>query len=496
VRRFGLTRNQAMGLSVVVAGTIVWVFAFIGGFAGIFAASTYTVKANFNSVENIVLNDPVRINGVDVGTVDSVSASGNGNAGTVKMSVQSRYHIYNDASASMVWRTILGGNDAIAIDPGTIDAGKLRGPIPASRTNNQVELDQVLLPFHDGAKPGLQTSFKELGPALSNRFDLANDLNLYRGIVPAANVGGGALRGEVQDTDLRHLVRNAGQAAQAMSVGTGAATTRQFVQSAASTLQAFGGNPENLKGTIRTFATVWADGENLVWRQYNGLLDKLDPIVHTLQGSVPQIVPALDQFNPTLANAHQLLSDANPLVHKLSPAVDDLASTAKVGVPLIRQLNAGLTDLGRTTLPGLAAKYPEEGGKAPYQLIGSTFIGLGAIMNNFNQDGETANLTAGLEKETGQEAQFLPCTVDFSQSASPLDLLACQSLSGALQAFFSGGTDLLQNLIARPGGQAIFAPLLKSAQQVQAKQNRVEQTLRSIAPKVASFLFDKHGSSR
>jgi ABC-type transporter Mla subunit MlaD len=67
--RFGLSRNQLTGVAVVVIGTLVWVLAFTGGFAGLFAASTYTVKAQFASVEDIVQNDPVRIDGVDVGSV-------------------------------------------------------------------------------------------------------------------------------------------------------------------------------------------------------------------------------------------------------------------------------------------------------------------------------------------------------------------------------------------------------------------------------------------
>jgi ABC-type transporter Mla subunit MlaD len=491
VSRLPLTRNQLVGVIVVVIGTIVWAFAFTGGFAGLFAASTYTVKANFKSVEYIVQNDPVRIDGVDVGTVQGVSAAPGGTAGTVIMSVQSQYRIHNDASANLVWRTVLGGNDAVAIDPGSADAGPLRGAIPASRDSNQVELDQVLLPFHDGARSGLRTIFKQLGPALSNHADLAKDLDLYRGIASAANTGGGALRGEVQDTDLRNLVKNAGRAAQALSVGTDASTTRQFVESAANTLHDFGGNPAAFKASIQTFDRVYVDGENWVFPEYHQLLFKVDSLVHKLDGSVPQITPTLDQFNPTLSNARTLLSDAAPLVHELPPAVDGLANTAAVGTPVIRQLNTGLTALAKTTLPGLAAKYPEEGGRTAYQLIGPTFVGLGVLTDFFNQDGELANLTAGLEEPTNTQ-QFLPCTFDFNPGST--DFLVCQSLSDSLQTFFSGGTDLLKSLVGKPGGQAVYGNLLKGAERVQGQLGGVEQTLTKLAPNVAKFLFDKnHG---
>ncbi|MHB8736770.1 MAG: MlaD family protein, partial [Terriglobales bacterium] len=301
--RIGLSRKQLTGLVVIVAGTIVWVFAFTGGFSGLFASSTYTLKAQFGSVEDIVVNDPVRIDGVEVGTVNGVAPDPTGNGGTVTMSVQSQYHIYNDASASLVWRTILGANDAIAIDPGTKDAGSLQGPIPASRDSNQVELDQVLLPFHNGAQSGLQTMLNQLGPALSNHSDLSNDLNLYRGIANAANTGGGALRGEIQDTDLRNLVKNAGQAANALSVGTGASETQQFVESAANTLQDLGANAPNLTNAIKSFREAYVYLGLNVSKQYDQLLTKVDTLVRKLRTAAPQVVPALDQFNPTLTNA-------------------------------------------------------------------------------------------------------------------------------------------------------------------------------------------------
>jgi ABC-type transporter Mla subunit MlaD len=490
--RMALSRNQLIGVSVTVIGTLVYIFAFLGGFGGVLGASTQTVKANFDSVEYIVANDPVRIDGVQVGTVEGTSVAPGGKAGTVTMSVQSKYHIYNDASANLVWRTILGGNDAIAIDPGTRDAGPLHGAIPVSRDSNQVELDQVILPFHDGAQSGLQTLLNQLGPALSDHVDLANDLNVYRGVAHAADVGGGALRGEVQDTDLRNLVKNAGQAAQALSVGTNASTTQQFVESAANTLEDLGGNPANLKASIEAFTSVYVDGSNYVFEPYNHLLSKVDSLVGKLDGSVPKIVPALDQFNPTLANAHTLLRDATPLVHKLAPAVDSLATTAKTGVPVVNQLSPGLTALAKTTLPGLAAKYPEEGGKTVYQLIGPTLVGLGVLTDFYNQDGEFANLTAGLEGANDQ--QVLPCTLDFSQSASPTDLLACQSLSGSLSSLLSGGTSLLQSLARKPGGEAIYGKLLKSAERNQAQENVVEQTLEKVAPSVAKFIFHSNGA--
>jgi ABC-type transporter Mla subunit MlaD len=403
------------------------------------------------------------------------------------MSVQSQYHIYRDASASLVWRTILGANAAIAIATGNKDAGSLTGTIPQSRDSNQVELDEVLLPFHDGARSGLRTTLSQLGPALSNHADLANDLNLYRSITPNADIAGSALRGEVQDSDLRALVRNAGQAARALSVGTDASQTQQFVESAANALQDLGGNPAHLMAAIKTFSSVFVDGSHWVFEPYTHLFSKADVLVHALDRAAPQIVPTLDQFNPALSGAQTLLTDANPLVHHLAPAVDAVARTARVGTPLLRQLKPGLTQLQDKVLPGLAAKYPEEGGKAIYQIFGPAFVGLGTLSAWYNSGGELANLTAGIEEPTATE--LLPCTLDFSH----LDAVVCSSLSNALQEFFSGGTSLLQGLVKKPGGASIYGPILKGAQRVQGQLNGAEQALAKLAPATARALFSRHG---
>ena len=45
----------------------------------------------------------------------------------------------------------------------------------------------------------------QLGPALSNHFDLGNDLNLYRGIANAADIGGGTFRAVEIDVS-RHYI--------------------------------------------------------------------------------------------------------------------------------------------------------------------------------------------------------------------------------------------------------------------------------------------------
>lgn len=487
MRRFGLTRGELIGLSVLVGGTLLWVLAFTNGLSGIFGGSSTTVKADFASVEDIVTNDPVRIHGVQVGSVGSVTGDPGGRGGTVTMNIDTSDPIYRDASANILWRTVLGANDAIAIDPGTRSAGLLGdATLPQSQNSNQVELDQITQAIHGGAQSGIQTTLAQLGTGLSQHPALGQDLNTLARIAPTATVGIGALRGEIQDTDLRNLVANAGRAAQAVTVGTGGSETRQFVQSAAATMADLSVNQATLQNDIAILAPDLAP-PTYVFPRLDPLTYRLAPLLTKLNGEVGQVAPTLRALRPALTHADTLLHSATPLLNALRPTVRSLATTAGVGSPVIDQLKPGLDNLMNVVLPGLAQKGAEEGGRTAYEEIGPFATGFTALIGFFDQDGHFANLTAGLGEANAQ--QVLPCSLDFSQK----DLVVCNTLSAALQQFFTGGTSLLQGLIAKPGGQALTGALT-GAERVQSRLQQAEQSLRKQYPLTARYLLQpNHG---
>ena len=489
--RLGLDPRALIGLVVLLSGTIVWLLAFTGGFASLLSSSATTIRADFPSIEDVVPNDPVRVHGVQVGKVASVSADPGGRGGTLTMDLDSSAgKIYRNASASIVWRTVLGANDAVALDPGTPAAGSLGGAtLPQSQDSSQVELDQIVQAFHGGAQQGMRTMLQQLAPAFAAHPALAQDLGVLARIAPQATVGIGALRGEVQDADLRNLVRNAGQAARALDVGTGGSETQRFVQSAAQTLSAVSADQAALRQSISGLA---ADLPLLTrtFIPFNHDLNDLDPLLAKLTPEVSQVAPTLQVLHPTLIDANHLLTDATPLLRKLRPTVDSLARTAQIGVPVINELAPGLRQTADNVLPGLAIKSPEEGGRPAYAEIGPTVVGVGTLSNFFDQNGNFANLTAGLGDYQSQ--QVLPCQLDFTGT----DYLVCESLSQALADVFGGGSSLLQSLAARPGGADIFGPLLSRAKQLEAQFAATRRALAAKAPAVGRLLFAAHQGSR
>ena len=113
-------------------------------------------------------------------------------------------------------------------------------------------------------------------------------------------------------------------------------------------------------------------------------------------------------------------------------------------------------------------------------------LSLGVLSGFFDQNGEFANLTTGLGEPQAQ--QVLPCDLNFTGK----DFLVCSSLSDALQLVFSGGTQLLQNLVKRPGGQSLFGSLLHGAQRTQSHFDQTQQLLAKDYPFTAKMLFSPH----
>jgi phospholipid/cholesterol/gamma-HCH transport system substrate-binding protein len=485
--RTRIDRRALLGLVALVCGTLAWVLAFTGGLTSLFSGHTTTVTADFTSIEDIVPNDPVRINGVQVGTVAGERADPDGRGATLTMNISYSGPLYADASASILWRTALGANDAIAIDPGTRSAGPLGSrTIPRSRDSNQVELDQITQVFHGGAQSGIRTMLQQLAPALSAHPALARDLGTLAQVAPAATAGIGALRGEVQDTDLRDLVSDAGRAAEALSVGTGASQTRELVQTAASTLSALGAEPAALRATIADADVVLPHLAHTT-HAVDETLYRVDPLIANLTPKVSRLAPALVALHPAVRDARTLLSDATPLLHRLRPTIDALVNSADAGVPVISAISPSLSRLGNTILPGLAEKGVEDGPHAPYELIGPVLTDLGGLAGYFDSDGHVAQLTLGLSDP--QSVGLLPCTEDFSGK----DFLVCDSLSTALGTVLGGGTSLLQSLLKRPGAAAIYAPLLSAAQRRQAAMVAADHGLASKFPALAKRLFGSGG---
>jgi phospholipid/cholesterol/gamma-HCH transport system substrate-binding protein len=433
---------------VLVGGLLLWTLTFTGAIPKLFQGGNHVVKADFASIQDIVPNDPVRVHGVDVGHVADSTPDPGGRSAMLTLELGSGAPpIYSDATASIRWRTALGANEAVTIDPGTPSAGLLgQRTIPLSQTSDQVELDQITRSVHGGAQSGVRTMLQQLGPAFSNHTAPAATFNTLARVAPVVTTGIGAARGLIRDTDLKDLVKQAGEAANALNVGASASYTKQFAEAAATTLAATSASQADIRATIADAGAVLPHAA----RTLSGVdhaLYLLDPLVAKLDPVAPTVAPTVAQLHPTLVHLNTLLHDAKPLLHTLRPAVDSLAGAARVGVPVINALAPSLARLDQQILPGLDWVSPESK-HATYQMIGGIFVGFtdGGLGTGFNQDGFYGRLLGSGSQNSVTD--FLPCKLEFS-GATPADFLACETLMAALNQYLTPGANLLGPFVRR-----------------------------------------------
>jgi len=175
IKRFeqkpGLHRPKPMrgGLIVLLIFGALMYWAYTGGTIPFLPQGGYTVKAEFSSGVNLLSGrTKVRVNGVDVGLVSSVQRNAAGNAVIVSMNITNgNVHVMNNATAQIYWRTLLGFQFYVQINPGTGHTPLGNAIIPLSRTGVQVEADQVLESLTPTSRFGIQQVFGQFARAFA-----------------------------------------------------------------------------------------------------------------------------------------------------------------------------------------------------------------------------------------------------------------------------------------------------------------------------------------
>ena len=169
--------NLAAGL---VAGIVVLVVCYLvfGGSIP-FSGSPFELKATFTAETQLHLASPVRIAGVEVGTVTSIRrVGGSSTAAVVTMTVAPNgLPIHADATVDIRPRLFLEGNFYVDLHPGTPSAPTLSSghTLPAANTTGPVQLDRVLSALNSNTRANLQTLVRGFGGALNGRPTAAED---------------------------------------------------------------------------------------------------------------------------------------------------------------------------------------------------------------------------------------------------------------------------------------------------------------------------------
>ena len=310
-----------------------------------FKAEGYRFKAYFPEAVTLAKQSDVRIGGVTVGKVESLSLPPKGNATEVEIELYPEYApLRSDARAILRQKTLLG-ETFIELTMGSDSAEPVPdgGTLDNSRTVESTQIDEIFDGFDQetrtsfqrwmqnaavgirGRDPDLSNAFANLGPFTT---DATETLQLLRS----------------QDKDLQGLIRDTGEVFQALSAG-GQELSGAIVNSNRA-FEALASRDQALQEIIQIFPT-FNNETRLTLNRLAEFATDTQPLVNNLQ-------PVADDFSPTFQAVQRLSPDLKRLFINLDPLLD----ASLRGLPELRKTLNALRPLFRAMDPFLANLNP------------------------------------------------------------------------------------------------------------------------------------------
>jgi phospholipid/cholesterol/gamma-HCH transport system substrate-binding protein len=354
MRLFGRRKKRRKGMSTLAAGAIgivlIVIFSYLAytKFANPFA-SQYTIHAIFANANGLQKNSFVRIAGVNVGTVTSVSTEpgcrsttttpSQCKASEVTMTISNQgLPIHDNATFAIRPRIFLEGNFFVDVSPGTPNAPVAHDghTFPIGSGIEPVQFDQVLSGLQQNTRSNLQIllqqygkAVKQAGPSYNRSIQYWLPAYEYSSIVAHDALG-------LQPHDLS-----------------------RYIAAQGSTAGALDAHPQNLKSLITDFNTT----ANAFARQNTALQQTVIQLPRTLAAAVP----AFNALNAAFCSGPQVPNCAPGPVPKfakaLLPGVKSSGPAIDASLPFINQLRLlvqpselrGLAQDLKPTVPALAS---------------------------------------------------------------------------------------------------------------------------------------------
>jgi phospholipid/cholesterol/gamma-HCH transport system substrate-binding protein len=292
-------------------GLLLFLWISFGG-AVPFAPEGYRLKAEFNDAVQLAQQSDVRISGVSVGRVVSVSLDRHTGLTKAVLQIDSKYAPRPADTRAILRQKSLLGETYIELSPGTSSAPKLAdgATLPPGQIAPLVGLDQILSTFDPVTRKAFSTWVQQGGVALTNRGQQFNEA--IATFYPfATNV----------DSVLSVLRRDS-------------SATRALLSDGGQVFGALARSPAQLQGFIRN--------SNAVFASTAARNQELAAAIKAF----PAFTVATRQ---TIARVHSFAALANPLITELRPAARELTPTLQATVTLAPELRSLLQNLGPLT---------------------------------------------------------------------------------------------------------------------------------------------------
>ncbi len=402
-----------IGLVVVAAAC----YLIFGG-ALPFSGSPFVLKAVSTSETQLHIPSPVRIAGVDVGEVVSVTHIPGSSAGLITMDIDKNgLPIHADATANIRSRIFLEGNFYVDLAPGTPNAPVLSSgsTLPAANTSGPVQLDRVLAALTLDARTNLQTLLQGIGASLNTTGTPAE--NASQDVITRNLTGGQALNKSLQYST--GAFRGSAIVNEGL-LGTQPHDLSKAVQGNSEVFRGFANSGQQLASFVHTFnatmATLASRQQELsqtiallppLLRQTESADTALDASFGPTQEFAREFLPGVKQLGPTITAALPWIDQATALVSPselggllkyLTPAVQNTSST----IGATKSLLIGSNELAKCFTHNLIPtgnEYvqdpPVTTGLQLYQELFQSAVGIAGASGNFDGNGRYVRSGAG-----------------------------------------------------------------------------------------------------
>jgi ABC-type transporter Mla subunit MlaD len=306
------------GLIVIVVTAIVVYFGFT---KHVPFKHGFRLKGVFATAVNISPKSPVRIAGVNVGTVKSIERVGNTGVVTMEIS-KDGLPIHRDATLKIRARILLEGNWFVDLEPGTPSSPTVSSgyTIPIAQTADPVQLDQILDTLNTDTRANLQTFLAEYGAALTRKPTAAQDAE--------------------QNPAVHGL--NAAQALKKTYFDSPRA-----LKGAAIVNQAFGGVEQHDLSKLVAGTEAFTAKLNVHEQVLGEWVENFDTFLGSLASQSSSLSATVAELPGTLKNAGRAFTNFNaaaPAIRKFSldliPGVEQTPATIAAAYPWIEQVQA------------------------------------------------------------------------------------------------------------------------------------------------------------
>jgi phospholipid/cholesterol/gamma-HCH transport system substrate-binding protein len=384
-----------------------------------FSGTPFQLKAVFTSETELHIPSPVRIAGVDVGQVTSVTRlTGSSPAGVVTMSIDANgLPIHADATAKIRPRIFLEGNFYVDLRPGSPSTRTLQSgsTLSAGNTSGPVQLDRVLSSLNSDTRTNLQTLLRGIGGSLDAPPSSAQDASqdpIVRGLTggQALNVSlkysadafkasamvNQALLG-IQPHDLAGVVSGNAEVFKALAASGDQLSS--FVTTFNATMAALAARQQELSQTISLLPPFLARTQTSD-TALDASFGPTKAFARALTPGISQLDPTIGAGLPWIAQASALMSpqELGGLVRNLTPAVQNTGATIGATRALISQADLLTRCFDHNIVPTgneVISDPPIGTGQPVYRELFQSAVGLAGAAQNFDGNGRYIRAQAG-----------------------------------------------------------------------------------------------------